>query len=98
VLDREGFSTGPGGEIVPDGNPQAPPAEEQGWKDTAMVAPNQILRVIARFDDYTGKYAYHCHILEQEDNEIMRQFEVVPEPGSSAMLARRRSRLCSSQR
>ena len=108
VLDREGFSTGPGGEIVPDGNPQAPPAEEQGWKDTAMVAPNQILRVIARFDDYTGKYPYHCHILEHEDNEMMRQFEVVPEPGSTAMLgagvalltmlARRRSGARSSKR
>jgi cysteine-rich repeat protein len=42
-----------------------------------MVAPNQILRVIARFDDYKGRYAYHCHILEHEDNEMMRQFESV---------------------
>jgi hypothetical protein len=37
-------------------------------------------RVIARFDDYTGLYAYHCHILEHEDHEMMRQFRVVPEP------------------
>ena len=46
--------------------------EESGWKDTAMVGPNEILRVIARFDDYTGLYAYHCHILEHEDHEMMQ--------------------------
>jgi spore coat protein A len=77
VLDRDGFTTGPGGEIIPNGNPQIPPAEERGWKDTALVAPNQILRVIARFEDYKGKYAYHCHIVEHEDNEMMRQFQSV---------------------
>jgi spore coat protein A len=77
VLDRDGFTTGAGGQIIPNGNPQAPPAEEYGWKDTAVVAPNQILRVIAKFEDYKGKYAYHCHILEHEDNEMMRQFESV---------------------
>ncbi len=77
VLDRDGFTTGGGGEIIPDGNPQPPPAEENGWKDTAMVGPNEILRVIARFEDYKGKYAYHCHILEHEDHEMMRQFETV---------------------
>jgi spore coat protein A len=77
VLDRDGFTTGAGGVIVPNGNPQAPPAEENGWKDTAMVAPNQILRVIAKFEDYKGYYAYHCHILEHEDNEMMRKFQTV---------------------
>ena len=87
VLDRDGFTKGPGGEIIPNGTPQAPPAEESGWKDTAMVGPNEILRVIARFEDYEGKYAYHCHILEHEDNEMMRQFQTVPEPGAMLMLA-----------
>ena len=57
ILDRDGFTTGAGGEIIPNGSPQAPPAEENGWKDTALVGPNQILRVIARFEDYKGKYA-----------------------------------------
>jgi len=86
VLDREGFSTGPNNETVPDGNPQPPPAEERGWKDTAMVAPNQILRVIARFEDYEGTYPYHCHILEHEDNDMMRKFQVLPEPERAWML------------
>jgi spore coat protein A len=80
ILDRDGFTRGGGGEIIPDGNPQTPPLEESGWKDTAMVGPNEILRVIARFDDHTGLYAYHCHILEHEDHEMMRQFHVLPEP------------------
>jgi len=77
ILDRDGFTTGPGGEVVPNGAPQPPPAEERGWKDTAMVAPGQILRVIARFEDYKGRYAYHCHILEHEDHDMMRQFQTV---------------------
>jgi spore coat protein A len=85
ILDRDGFTRGAGGEIIPDGNPQAPPLEESGWKDTAMVGPNEILRVIARFEDYTGLYAYHCHILEHEDHEMMRQMRV-PEPSAIAML------------
>src|SRR4030095_6518910 len=77
ILDRDGFTKGPNGEIIPNGSPQAPPAEESGWKDTAMVAPNQILRVIARFDTYKGKYPYHCHILEHEEHEMMRQFQTI---------------------
>ncbi|MHC4217894.1 MAG: GC-type dockerin domain-anchored protein [Planctomycetota bacterium] len=36
-----------------------------------------MLRVIAQFNDYLGKYPYHCHILEHEDHEMMRQFQVV---------------------
>jgi spore coat protein A len=77
ILDRDTFTVGGSGEIIPDGNPQPPLAEESGWKDTAMVGPNEILRVIARFEDYKGLYAYHCHILEHEDHEMMRQFQTV---------------------
>jgi spore coat protein A len=77
VLDRDGFTKDATGTIIPNGRPQPPAAEERGWKDTALVGPNEILRVIARFDDYKGKYAYHCHILEHEDHEMMRQFQTV---------------------
>lgn len=51
---------------------------EGGWKDTVQVGPGEAVTVIARFEDYLGLYPYHCHILEHEDHEMMRQFEVVP--------------------
>jgi spore coat protein A len=77
ILDRDGFSKDAQGNIIPNGNPQPPLAEESGWKDTALVGPNQILRVIARFEDYKGRYPYHCHILEHEDHDMMRQFQTI---------------------
>ncbi len=76
VLDRQDFDM-IGGQIVPVGVPLPPAPNEVGWKDTAMVHPNQITRVIAHFDGYLGLYPYHCHILEHEDHEMMRQFRVV---------------------
>jgi spore coat protein A len=71
------------GEIVPIGAPVPPPAHEAGWKDTVQVGPNEIVRVIAEFVNpidpagptYTGLFPYHCHILEHEDHEMMRQFQ-----------------------
>jgi hypothetical protein len=77
VLDRTPI-TMVGDSAVATGPPVPPEPWEAGWKDTAPVHPDQAMRVIARFDDYTGKYPYHCHILEHEENEMMRQFEVVP--------------------
>ncbi len=76
ALDRQPFEL-VSGEPVPTG-PRVPlPPEERGWKDTVLVPPNEIVRVIARFEDYTGLFPYHCHILEHEDHEMMRQFQVV---------------------
>jgi len=77
ILDRQPFSKGGNGEIIPIGDPLPPAAWEAGWKDTVMVHPNELVRVIARFEDYAGKYAYHCHILEHEDHEMMRQFQTI---------------------
>jgi spore coat protein A len=76
VLDRQAFDDS-GGEIVPIGAPVPPPPHEAGWKDTVQVGPNEIVRVIARFENFTGLYPYHCHILEHEDHEMMRQFQTV---------------------
>jgi spore coat protein A, manganese oxidase len=36
-----------------------------------------VTRIIIRFAGFTGRYVWHCHILEHEDNEMMRPFEVV---------------------
>jgi spore coat protein A, manganese oxidase len=70
------------------GSPLPPPAYERGWKDTAIANPGEVLRVIARFDRPLGEiqlppglaapqYVHHCHILEHEDNEMMRPFDLV---------------------
>ncbi|NOY61788.1 MAG: multicopper oxidase domain-containing protein [Gammaproteobacteria bacterium] len=49
-----------------------------GWKDTVLVQPGETVRFIGRFDPAinTGKYMYHCHILEHEDAGMMGMFEV----------------------
>jgi len=82
VLDRQAFEI-VGGQIVPLGARVPPPPHEAGWKDTVQVGPNEIVRWITRFVNpvdpagatYTGLFPYHCHILEHEDHEMMRQYE-----------------------
>jgi spore coat protein A, manganese oxidase len=59
------------------GPAEAPAPNELGWKDTIQCPAGQITRVIIRFEGYTGKYLYHCHVLEHEANDMMRPFEVV---------------------
>ena len=56
----------------------APPdPQEMGWKDTVRAEVGMVTRIIVRFEGYTGRYVWHCHVLEHEDNEMMRPFEVV---------------------
>jgi hypothetical protein len=76
VLDRQPFTL-VNGQVVPVGTRTPPPPHEAGWKDTVATYPNEITRVIARFTTYPGLFVYHCHMLEHEDNEMMRQFRVV---------------------
>jgi bilirubin oxidase len=54
-----------------------PEAWETGWKDTVIAYPNEITRVRLKFD-LPGRYVWHCHILEHEDNEMMRPLDVLP--------------------
>ncbi|HKD65798.1 MAG TPA: multicopper oxidase [Candidatus Binataceae bacterium] len=58
--------------------PEPPAAQEVGWKDVVLAEPDKVTRVIAKFEGYTGRYVWHCHILEHEDNEMMRPYEVLP--------------------
>jgi FtsP/CotA-like multicopper oxidase with cupredoxin domain len=60
-------------------NGQPPSEIEAGRKDTVLLWPNDRVRIISRFADYTGIYMYHCHMLEHEDDGMMGQFEVVNE-------------------
>ncbi len=57
--------------------PGLPEPSEFGWKDTVVAYPNTVTRIIMQFGPYTGRYAFHCHILEHEDMGMMRPFEVI---------------------
>jgi spore coat protein A len=53
-------------------------ANEMGWKDTARANPKTVTRIIVPFEGYAGRFVWHCHILEHEDNEMMRPYEILP--------------------
>src|SRR5215471_16016504 len=60
-------------------------ANELGWKDTVRVNPGEMVSIAATFDGFTGRYMYHCHILEHEDHDMMRPFIVMPAAALAAM-------------
>jgi FtsP/CotA-like multicopper oxidase with cupredoxin domain len=62
ILDRSNLQLNPG---------------ELGWKDTVRVDPSATVRVIMKFDGFTGRYMYHCHNLAHEDHSMMGQMRVV---------------------
>ena len=62
-----------------NGNVRGPELWESGLKDTVIAYPAEITRVKATFD-LPGLYVWHCHIVEHEDNEMMRPFFVGPMP------------------
>jgi spore coat protein A, manganese oxidase len=64
----------------------APDDERFGLKDTVQAPPAQIVRILIRFDlpttavatpGQTFRYVFHCHMLEHEENEMMRPFDVI---------------------
>ena len=81
ILDRRRFDSF---EFQSTGNlrftgPVVPPEPfEAGWKDTVRADPGMVTRILVPFVGYSGRYVWHCHILEHEDNEMMRPFEVFP--------------------
>ena len=62
-----------------DGTVRGPNPWETGLKDTVIANPGEITRV-KTFFDIQGRYAWHCHILEHEDNEMMRPLHIGPLP------------------
>ncbi|WP_031508971.1 multicopper oxidase family protein [Streptomyces megasporus] len=58
------------------GRTRPPEVGESGPKDTVMVPPGSVTRVKAHFDR-RGVYVWHCHILEHEEHDMMRNYEVV---------------------
>jgi FtsP/CotA-like multicopper oxidase with cupredoxin domain len=72
-------------QVEPGSQPAPPEPWETGYKDTVIAYPGQVTRVRATFAT-PGQYVWHCHIVEHEDNEMMRPYRVGPpqdgEPGS----------------
>ncbi|MEP7052782.1 MAG: multicopper oxidase domain-containing protein [Pseudomonadota bacterium] len=56
----------------------SPEPGEAGWKDTVRADAAVITRIIVKFEGYSGRYVWHCHVLEHAANEMMRPFEVLP--------------------
>jgi FtsP/CotA-like multicopper oxidase with cupredoxin domain len=68
-------------QVDPDSTPSSPPPWENGWKDTVIAYPAQVTRLRMRFVN-PGQFVWHCHIVEHEDNEMMRPYRIGPvQPG-----------------
>ncbi len=65
------------GKLVYTGPAIPPESHETGWKDTVRADMVHATRIIVRFEGYKGRYVWHCHVLEHEDNEMMRPYEVI---------------------
>jgi spore coat protein A len=83
ILDRrrfDAFTYLNSGELRYTGPVTPPEAFEAGWKDTVRVDPKMVTRIIVRFEGFVGRYVWHCHVLEHEDNEMMRPYDVILPP------------------
>jgi FtsP/CotA-like multicopper oxidase with cupredoxin domain len=78
VLNIEGEVRQP---IELEGDVIPPEPWEHGLKDTVIAYPGQVTRLKGRFTT-PGQFVWHCHIVEHEDNEMMRPYRVgPPQPG-----------------
>jgi FtsP/CotA-like multicopper oxidase with cupredoxin domain len=84
VVNRQAIVVDEGNQTVQVATGSAPtPPEpgETGFKDTVIAYPEQVTRVRAQFNT-PGQFVWHCHIVEHEDNEMMRPYRIGPvQPG-----------------
>jgi spore coat protein A len=71
-IDPTPFATGP---------MEPPEPDERGFKDTVKANPGFFTTIRAKFElpatvSAPQSYVYHCHIVEHEDNDMMRPFIV----------------------
>jgi FtsP/CotA-like multicopper oxidase with cupredoxin domain len=52
------------------------PVPFRSWKDSVNVPKRETVRFIVRYDDYPGKWMFHCHIVDHEDQGMMGILEV----------------------
>ncbi|MGH3475392.1 MAG: multicopper oxidase family protein [Nocardioidaceae bacterium] len=68
-------------EVAPGSLPRPAEDWETGFKDTVIAYPGQVTRLRLRFER-PGQFVWHCHIVEHEDNEMMRPYRIGPvQPG-----------------
>lgn len=78
AVGPDGMKAGATGQVLFTGPAIKPDLNESGWKDTVRANPGEIISIIAKWEHYPGKFVYHCHILEHEDNDMMRPIQVLP--------------------
>lgn len=49
---------------------------DEGLKDTVMIMPGERVKLLMKFENYSGLFSYHCHTLEHEDAGMMRNYRV----------------------
>jgi len=52
------------------------PLRPFGEKDNEVVAPNEYVVLKMKFERFTGKTVFHCHILVHEDKGMMEAFRI----------------------
>jgi len=72
ILDKTDMTTG---QPIP-----LQPWEANTWKDIVHIPANTKARIIMDFEDYAGRFPSHCHLLDHEDHEMMRQFQASYDP------------------
>jgi spore coat protein A len=84
ALDAERAAGRPNPDPTPfyTGGPLPLLTDDRGFKDTVTANPGVVTRIRSPFDLPPGvagtqKYVFHCHILEHEDNDMMRPYEVL---------------------
>ncbi|WP_304590796.1 multicopper oxidase family protein [Paenisporosarcina sp. OV554] len=79
ILNRQPFDVSQfqkNGTLIFTGPPTPPNPYEMGLKDTVQTPFGYVTSIIARFGPFTGRYVWHCHMLEHEDHEMMRPIEI----------------------
>ncbi|MEH7238096.1 multicopper oxidase family protein [Bacillus sp. JJ1562] len=79
ILERQPFDVSQyqkTGNLIFTGPPTSPEPYETGFKDTVRTPYGYVTSIIARFGPFTGRYVWHCHMLEHEDHEMMRPIEI----------------------
>jgi len=75
---REGGAPKPVLEDFLEGDATGPEKYELGNKDTVQANEESVTTIVVKFGEFTGDSVWHCHILEHEDNDMMRPLRVIP--------------------